>query len=204
MTRAGLGAPRCSSITAQVIVQNLIAEEQTHHDQETQGGEIDGAHGESALEIGGDGDDHLTEGEDHVQHGPLRQMSEVHQLCFGAAPQRPRGHDAVQDRHPGQGHARPVVDGDGRQYDGRLSEQGHHHAPDGPLLIRLATVAAQLDGILHADVDQDQGPGQVILVLGALPVQPGSLPDVIQQIHVHEQGDVIPHAVSAVHIGVEG
>ena len=62
---------------------------------------------------------------------------------------------------------------------------------------------SELDGVLHADVEQNQRPRGGILVLKALPVQPGALSDVVEQIHVHEQGNVIAQTVAAVHVDVK-
>ena len=44
----------------------------------------------------------------------------------------------------------------------------------------------------------------MVLVLKALPVEAGPLSDVVEQVHVQEQGDVIPQAVAAVHVDIEG
>ena len=61
-----------------------------------------------------------------------------------------------------------------------------------------------LDQVLDPDVDEDQGPGQVEAAVVAVPVAPDTLPDEIEQVHVDEEEDVLPLAVAAVQIDIEG
>ena len=60
-----------------LVVEDLVAEEESGDNAEAHGGEIDGGEVDALFKIGGDGDDHLAEGKDDVEHGPLGQVAEI-------------------------------------------------------------------------------------------------------------------------------
>ena len=70
-----------------------------------------------------------------------------------------------------------------------------------PILLQIP-VNAQLDQILHADVDQDQGPGNMILRVISLPIRPYSFGNKVKKEHVYEQEDVIADPMLAVDVDV--
>ena len=68
---------------------------------------------------------------------------------------------------------------------------------------RLTLMIAALNSVLHSYVYQYQSPGDMILILKNIPVHAGAFTDVIQQIHIQEQGNVIPYSVAPEHIDVK-
>ena len=186
-----------------VIVKHLVTQEQRCNDQKRHRGKVHGAEADLTLKIRGDRNDHLSEGKDHIQHGPLRQMRKVDQSRLFPIREITGHPDSVQHCQKGKCRKSQRHGRQRQQYQRRLSQQHKDHVPDRFHRSRLAAVVAHLDHILKSDIHQDQRPCNIILCVKMLPVQACPLADVIQQIHIYEQEDVIAHAVPAEHIDVE-
>ena len=187
------------------VVEQPVGEEHPRHDEEGHQGEIHAAEAEGAGEIGAEADDGLAEGEHHEEHHPFRQVLGIdgHQ---GVHPLGEHRHDKAEDQgNPGKGPARDIEKGDGHQHDGRLDQQ--HPAtvfqmPGRPGRRRVHM--PQLTEILHRQIQQDQGPGRVVLGIHAHIRAPDPFRQVVQQIHVDEQPDVVRRGIGAVAVDVQG
>ena len=96
-----------------------------------------------------------------------------------------------------------MIHRDHQQHQQRLAEEDDHHIADGANLVGYPSVVPQLDGVLHADIQQNQRPRHVVLGVEGLPVEPGALADIVQEVHIQHQGDMVPKAVAAVHIDIK-
>ena len=187
-----------------VVVKDAVAEEQSHDDQEPHRAEIERVQGEVVAEIARHRNHHLAEGEHHIQHGALRQVGEVDENRTAALPEEEHRAHAEQDRGERQrGGVRKLILENRCGGEQCLAKQDHRHADD-LAAVCLCAVGAQLAEILHADVHEDQRPGNVVHRVVGVPVRPRSLADEVQQKHVEEQENMLPDAVLAVDIDVIG